>query len=443
MKIKRQKKGFTIVELVIVIAVIGILSAILIPTFAVLIRKANISADQKASQQMTTALATEIEVTTFEQAIDALETAGYNASGKLMPVTKDHSFYWYKTHNIIVLVCDEDNSLVFPTNNKYSEHFAEDMAKTGTEKVLFNLEDGAIYVDVVAKTAKDFEEAVSNGTKNIKLESDITVSTVLSIPENANVIVDLNGKNFTTKNARPFHLNDGASLTINAQGSRINCNAHGLVNIAPGASADVVINGGEYIANYTTAASLIRLRPGGTGDEVINITMNDVTYVDESTKFGSWVVSISDGGGVKYEGEFNLEVNGGSYTSPYGFVVQNATLNNVTINSQGYAVLVDKENGSAVVNNCTITTGTKNDGSAFASAISVGYNSEIEVKNSTITTSSYAYAIYSSGGSITASNTTVTLNGTAEIYKNTASVDDDATVAYIKIDNVVVNDKFN
>ncbi len=38
---KKSKKGFTIVELVIVIAVIGILSAILIPTFANLTDQAN------------------------------------------------------------------------------------------------------------------------------------------------------------------------------------------------------------------------------------------------------------------------------------------------------------------------------------------------------------------------------------------------------------------
>ena len=38
---KNNKKGFTIVELVIVIAVIGILSAILIPTFIGLTRNAN------------------------------------------------------------------------------------------------------------------------------------------------------------------------------------------------------------------------------------------------------------------------------------------------------------------------------------------------------------------------------------------------------------------
>ena len=45
---KLNKKGFTIVELVIVIAVIGILSAVLIPTFSNLTEKANESAALQA-----------------------------------------------------------------------------------------------------------------------------------------------------------------------------------------------------------------------------------------------------------------------------------------------------------------------------------------------------------------------------------------------------------
>ena len=41
MKNRKAKKGFTIIELVIVIAVIGILAAVLIPTFSNVIDKAN------------------------------------------------------------------------------------------------------------------------------------------------------------------------------------------------------------------------------------------------------------------------------------------------------------------------------------------------------------------------------------------------------------------
>ena len=57
--INSKKKGFTIVELVIVIAVIAILSAVLIPTFSNLVKKANTSADIQAVRQMNTVLATE------------------------------------------------------------------------------------------------------------------------------------------------------------------------------------------------------------------------------------------------------------------------------------------------------------------------------------------------------------------------------------------------
>lgn len=47
---KLNKKGFTIVELVIVIAVIAILAAVLIPTFATVINKANENAAMQAAR---------------------------------------------------------------------------------------------------------------------------------------------------------------------------------------------------------------------------------------------------------------------------------------------------------------------------------------------------------------------------------------------------------
>ena len=47
---KSNKKGFTIVELVIVIAVIGILASVLIPTFASVIDKANASKALQAAK---------------------------------------------------------------------------------------------------------------------------------------------------------------------------------------------------------------------------------------------------------------------------------------------------------------------------------------------------------------------------------------------------------
>ena len=58
---KMNKKGFTIVELVIVIAVIAILAAVMIPTFSGIVTKANISAlEQKVSAGYKEAMAADL-----------------------------------------------------------------------------------------------------------------------------------------------------------------------------------------------------------------------------------------------------------------------------------------------------------------------------------------------------------------------------------------------
>ncbi len=76
-----NKKGFTIVELVIVIAVIAILAAVLIPTFTGIIKKANISADTQLVRNLNTALAEDKAINgehkTMQSALDAAVEGGY------------------------------------------------------------------------------------------------------------------------------------------------------------------------------------------------------------------------------------------------------------------------------------------------------------------------------------------------------------------------------
>ena len=78
---KATKKGFTLTELVIVIAVIAILAAVLIPTFVGLINKANVSADTQTAKNLNTALtmaeAEGIEMDDFNDALTALREGGY------------------------------------------------------------------------------------------------------------------------------------------------------------------------------------------------------------------------------------------------------------------------------------------------------------------------------------------------------------------------------
>ena len=76
---KLNKKGFTIVELVIVIAVIAILAGVLIPTFATVVTKANQS---KAMQ----------EARNEYQAYLAEYAAELDTTKKLVVVTGDYAF---------------------------------------------------------------------------------------------------------------------------------------------------------------------------------------------------------------------------------------------------------------------------------------------------------------------------------------------------------------
>ena len=76
---RTDKQGFTIVELVIVIAVIAILAAVLIPNISKLVRKANESSDLSLVRNLNTALTVENkDYATAHEAFEAVKDAGYD-----------------------------------------------------------------------------------------------------------------------------------------------------------------------------------------------------------------------------------------------------------------------------------------------------------------------------------------------------------------------------
>ena len=105
-----NKKGFTIVELVIVIAVIAILAAVLIPTFTNLVKKANLSADTQLVKNLNTILAAEEAVNgvpaNFSDVIRIIKANGYIVEN-LNPTTAGHFIVWESTTNQFILVDGE------------------------------------------------------------------------------------------------------------------------------------------------------------------------------------------------------------------------------------------------------------------------------------------------------------------------------------------------
>lgn len=119
---KNKKRGFTIVELVIVIAVIAILAAVLIPTFSNIIKKANISSDKQLARNMNAALAAaDAEGVVVEDISDVLQIV--NAAGYILenlnPSTEGYYFVWDEESNQILFI-DNGFNVIF-NSKEYSE----------------------------------------------------------------------------------------------------------------------------------------------------------------------------------------------------------------------------------------------------------------------------------------------------------------------------------
>ncbi len=109
------KKGVTIVELVIVIAVIAILAAVLIPTFSNLIKKANLSNDQTTIAMINKNLQTEYVTTkpaSASEVIQKLYSLGFTEE-KLVSYGNGYHYVYDLEDNQFYLT-DTDGSIVFP-----------------------------------------------------------------------------------------------------------------------------------------------------------------------------------------------------------------------------------------------------------------------------------------------------------------------------------------
>ena len=116
---KNNKKGFTIVELVIVIAVIGILTAILVPVFINLTNKANEASDQSLVKNLNTAMSMEEgegkKNNTYHDAIEYLDDYGYKLAN--LATKAENDLLWNSKSNRFLL-------------NEASA-FSKDQAETG------------------------------------------------------------------------------------------------------------------------------------------------------------------------------------------------------------------------------------------------------------------------------------------------------------------------
>ncbi len=126
-----KNKGFTVVELVIAVAVTAILAAVTVPVLSDVIESANISADTQTVRNMNVILTAESSnapaPTDPAQVIALLKKNGVN---NFIPQNEFYTFYWLKNENVIILADKGDHPV-------YPEEFS---GKTYTDGNWFDLE---------------------------------------------------------------------------------------------------------------------------------------------------------------------------------------------------------------------------------------------------------------------------------------------------------------
>ena len=194
---RTNKKGFTIVELVIVIAVIAILAAVLIPNISRLVRKAQVSNDLSLVRNLNLALETESATMDYPTAYDAFAAVkenGYDiakieakaSNNKILYDEVNKCFVYLNGVNLEYYPNSKKGDKATPNHQLWTVVTSAEDAKKSQYSVYWNGGDGA----TVEVTNVGFDVGENkNVTVTVKAGTqELTVRT-----NGANMTIDSNG----------------------------------------------------------------------------------------------------------------------------------------------------------------------------------------------------------------------------------------------------------
>ncbi len=290
---RNNKKGFTIVELVIVIAVIAILAAVLIPTFSNVVRKARISADTQLCKNMNTALgiaeADGKELDTMEDVLSAVNDAGYVIEN-LNPTTEGYYFAWDSNENRILFLKD-DFSVYYPEDAAFNAIDCIITVGSDEEADKIVAEDFSIYLE------PEFSNELSL-TKLVNVDAGVNKDVNLEIDSSANGSIEVKG--------------DYSNLTIKAENAHVEFN--GVADVANVETADnsFVING--YVKTLNVEGGKVKVAKTGV---VGTITVADATVKVENKGIIDVITGAND------DNVTNSGIIGDEVTANFEYTISN------------------------------------------------------------------------------------------------------------------------
>lgn len=287
---KNSKKGFTLVELIIVVAVIALLAAVLIPTFSSLISKANQAKDEALVSNLNKAVALSTEK--YDNVHDVLEAVQANAGfdvAKISASVSEHEILWdsvnycfvYKTEKGITGIPDTQTnkdvkdyqywqflSKEMPAleEQQYSIYWAGETIKTTAAKPLevkVGFDAGKTTVAELKYVANKSEQDVTLYTNGGNLTIDAITDSVEHFGTSDKVIVDAVAPNSYHENGDVVALVVSKGRVVVNQGATIN------TIIAKTTSTEVIVpKGSDTIVYAPEEVKVEGVEKKGTPDVV-------------------------------------------------------------------------------------------------------------------------------------------------------------------------------
>lgn len=368
MRKQTARRGFTITELVIVIVVIAILAAVLIPTFASLIKKANLSADTQTAKSLNTAVAAaeaENEVVTFSVALNAMREAGYIVAN-LNPTEAGNFFVWESKTNQVLLV-DEDMKVLFKAKE--------------LDETCDSIEDGTWYIALNDTSALE-------GIEGAQVIPSMTDKAIAGKGDNVKALLAGGGTVTLSENVTLTEAPAHADGNGKKDGIRIDTDEETTLDL----------NGQTLNASFTTAD----YRMFQVGSD-FNLANGSIVASGEAKKGGLWgVLRTFDKAKITVK---NMQV---SYTNTLanssvpGAVIQatdgtEMLLEDTTITA-GNTIGMEIAESTATLKNVTV----KNAGDRgwCTSCVTVSYGGTINVESGYYEAQGNVLCVLSSGGTI-------------------------------------------
>ena len=297
---RTDKKGFTIVELVIVIAVIAILAAVLIPNISKLVQKANTSADESLVRNLNTALSMDVEKhTTMSEALKAAKDNGGYDLETIELKGKGNKILWDSVNDCFVYLKGTDR-VYLP--NTQSVKKASEMKDYEYFEILETMpEDMSKQKYSIYLAGENYDKAV---TVTVGFDAgENTGIPAVTYQRNANaiaqdVIVRTNGGNFTVEAKTDVVRHYGAA------------NKTEIKAVAPdsshenGVSVYVSIEDGHFYAEKDAKVFNLTVKKDG-----VKITVDSAAKVVAYSKDGS-VTTITVNGTKLAESEIKTVPSG-------------------------------------------------------------------------------------------------------------------------------------